>query len=66
MNTKKSDSLPDKFNSCGMDITDPSKISNIFNFFRGVCIELDEDISKDIVNGYNYFLKSPNINTVSM
>ena len=47
LNKKKPDSLPDTFNSCVIDITDPSKISNIFNiFFKYIGIELHENISK--------------------
>ena len=65
MNKKKPDSLPDKFNSCGIEITDPSKISNSFNiFFRDIGIELDENISKYNVDDYKYLLKSPNINSL--
>ena len=63
MNKKKSNPLPDTFKSCGIEITDPSKISYTFNiFFRDIGIELDENISKDNVDDYKYFLKSPNIN----
>ena len=47
MNKKKPDSLPDTFNSCGIYITDSSKIFNIF--IRDIGIELDENISKDNV-----------------
>ena len=58
MNQKKPNSLPDTFKSCGIEITDPSKISNTFNiFFRDIGIELDENISKDNVDDYKYFLK---------
>ena len=64
MNKKKSNPLPDTFKSCGIEITDPSKISNTFNiFFRDIGIESDENISKDNVDDYKYFLKSPNINS---
>ena len=62
MNKKKPNPLPDTFKSCGIEITDPSKISNTYNiFFRD--IELDENISKDNDNDYKYFLKSLNINS---
>ena len=65
MNKKKSNPLHDTFKSCGIETTDPSKISNTFNiFFRDIGIELDENISKDNVDDYKYFLKSPNINSL--
>ena len=54
MNKIKPKPLPDTFKSCGIEITDPSKISSI---------ELDEYISKDNVDNYKYFLKSPNNNS---
>ena len=42
MNKKKPNPLPDTFKSYGIEITDPSKISNTFNiFFRDIGIELD-------------------------
>ena len=64
MNKKKPNQLPGTFKSCGIEITDPPKISNTFNiFFRDISIELDENISKDNVDNYKYFLKSPNINS---
>ena len=64
MNKKKPNPLTDTFKSCGIEITDPSKISNTFNiFFRDICIELDDNISKDNVDDYKYFLKSLNINS---
>ena len=48
MNTKKHNTLPDTFKSCGIETTDPSKIYNTFTiFFRDIGIELDENISKD-------------------
>ena len=64
INKKKSNPLPDTFESCGIEITDPSKISNTFNIFViDIGIELDENISKDNFDDYKYFLKSPNINS---
>ena len=57
--------LTDTFKSCGIEITDPSKKSNTFNIFViDIGIELDENISKDNVDDYKYFLKSPNITNV--
>ena len=62
INKKKSNSIPDIFKSYGIEITDPSKISNTFNiFFSDIGIELDDNISKNNVDHYKYFLKSPNI-----
>ena len=57
MNKKKLNSLPDTFKSSGIEIIDQSTISNTFNiFFRNIGIELDENISKDNVDDYKYFL----------
>ena len=35
---------------------------HLIYFFRDIGIELNENISKDSINDYKYFLKSSNIN----
>ena len=64
MNTKNPHSLPDTFNSRGINITYISDISITFNICLEKLVLHQMIILVRIIYDYTFFLKSPNFNSL--